>query len=76
MATTQDKNDEKDSSKKSKAQKVRDLDDLKKEVAMVSDDGVEGNGDMAPAGASMPFSLARVDAGRRQRGRRRWWREA
>lgn len=35
VATTQDKDDDKDD-KKGKAQKVRDLDDLKKEVAMVS----------------------------------------
>lgn len=45
VATTQDKHDEKESPKKGKAaQKIRDLDDLKKEVAMVSDDGLEDNG--------------------------------
>lgn len=36
VATSQDKKDDKSSPKKSKAKERRDLDDLKKEVAMVS----------------------------------------
>uniref|UniRef100_A0A8C8SNM3 Sodium/potassium-transporting ATPase subunit alpha n=1 Tax=Pelusios castaneus TaxID=367368 RepID=A0A8C8SNM3_9SAUR len=44
VATTQDKNNEKESPKKgSKDAKTRDLDDLKKEVAMVSGDGAPGD---------------------------------